>query len=82
MSHGPVLMCFECDEREDVSGGETVCNIAFPLAPRVLPDSGITPDWCPLRAAVLRILSHGAFDQKPLLSGDYGFDDDGEDPDD
>jgi hypothetical protein len=89
MTHGPVLSCFGCDEREDGSWGKTLCNAARPVAPRVLDDTGLTPDWCPLRALAIAALQaqprawnahpnalciEGPSGRRPLVSGDYGFD--------
>ena len=89
MTHGPVLSCFDCDEREDVSGGETVCNAALPLAPRALDDTGLTPDWCQFRALAIAAMqaqprawnAHpdalrlcGPDGRRPLVSPDYGED--------
>ena len=88
MTKGPVLSCYDCDEREDVSGGETICNAAH----RTLDDTGITPDWCPFRAQAIAALTprpkawdappyrriDGPGGGRPLVSYDY----DEADPDD
>ncbi len=80
MSHGPRLTCFGCDALEEMYTA-WVCR-AVPV-PRMLDFGGNnTPDWCPLRAEALEKLRAVRRDEKPLLGGDYGFSNDGEDPDD
>jgi hypothetical protein len=82
VTHGPILSCLDCDEREGVSGGDTICNARAPMTPYVLEADCVTPAWCPLRAATLRELCRGHGVAHPLLSGDYGFTDEEGDPGD
>ena len=82
MRHGPVLTCVECDMRSIKYCGEHDGALCA-AAQRMLDDDGdVTPDWCPLRASAIAALTERPPVQRTLLSGDYGFDDDGEDPDD